>query len=179
MTRALSLAVLLFASLPAHAGSYTQSTFRAALANSSTAPDYVLIQIRGPDDQTERTVCTTANLFLGAIHIEYDLGYSEADQKRALEIALEQPKRSFIVRKKAATENLADYETPEALADVRRQFEGKKDSELLDREFIQSITSKRPDSAHRAFRDAVAHALLERGIGCKMGDIGDYLIPHL
>jgi len=178
MTRALSLAVLLFTSALAHAGSYTQSMFRAALANNSTAPDYVLIQVRGPDDRTNRIVCTTANLFLGAIHREYNLGYSEADEQRAVEIALKQPDRSFTFHKKAAIDNLADYETPEALADVRRQFEGKTDSELLARDFIQSITSKRPDSAHRAYREAVAHALLERGIGCKMGDIADYLIPH-
>jgi hypothetical protein len=153
--------------------------FRAALSNSSTSPDYVLIKVRGPNDQTERTVCTTGNAFLGAIHREYDLGYTEAGEKRALEIALEQPERSFTFHKKAAIDNLADYETPEVLADVRRQFVGKKDSELLDREFIQSITNKRPDARHIAYRDAVAHALLERGIGCTIGCESDVLFPHL
>ena len=179
MIRVLSLAVLIFASLLAHAGSYSQSMFRAALTNTSTSPDYVLIKIRGPDDQTERTVCTTANLFLGALHREYDLGYTEADEKRALEIALKQPERSFKFRKKAAIDNLADYETPEALADVREQFAGKKDSELLDRRFIHSITNKRADARHTAYRDAVAHALLERGIGCRQGCESDELFPHL
>jgi hypothetical protein len=178
MTRALLLAVLLFASLIAHAGSYSQSMFRAALTNSSTAPDYVLIQVHGPGDQPERTVCTTANLFLGAIHREFDLGYSEADEKRALEIALKQPERSFIFRKKAAIDNLADYETPESLVDVRRQFAGKKDSELLDREFINSIANT-SRASHKAYRDAVAHVLLERGIGCTMGCVSDELFPHL
>jgi hypothetical protein len=179
MTRILSLAVLIFAPLLAYAGSYTPSMFRVALSNGSTSPDYVLIKVRGPKDQTERTVCTAANFLLGAIHREYDLGYTEADRKRGLEIALEQPERSFTFRKKEAMDNLGDDETPEALADVRRQFEGKKDAELLDHEFINSITDKRPDSKHRTYRDAVAHALLERGIGCKMGCVTDELFPHL
>ena len=179
MTRPLSLAVLIFTQLLAHAGSYSEAMFYAALTNTSTEADYVLIKVRGPGDQTERTVCTTANLLLGAIHREYDLGYAEADERRALEIALKQPGRSFAFHKRAAISNLADHETPEALADVRRQFEGKKDSGLLDREFIQSITNKRPDTRHRAYRDAAAHALLERGIGCKMGCEFDELLPHL
>jgi hypothetical protein len=178
MTRALSLAVLVFASLLGHAGNYSQSMFRAALTNGSTAPDYVLIQVRGPGDQPERTVCTTANLFLGAIHREYDLGYTGADEKRALEIALKQPHRSFTFRKKAAVVNLADYETSEVLANVRRRFAEKKDSELLDREFINSIANT-SRASHKACRDAVAHALLERGIGCTMGCVSDELFPHL
>jgi hypothetical protein len=179
MARALSLVVLLFTSLLAHAGGYTRSMFCAALSNDSTAPDYVLIHVRGPGDQTNHTVCTTANFFLGAIHTEFDLGYTEAGEKRALDIALRQPESPFIFRKKAAMDNLANAETPEALADVRRQFEGKTDSELLDREFIYSITNERPQAKHLAYRDAVAHALLERGIGCTMGCVADQLSPHL
>jgi|ERR1051325_5942428 hypothetical protein len=179
MTRALSLLPLIVPSLLAHAGGYTQAMFLAALTNGSTEPEYVLIKVRGPDDQTERTVCTTENLLLGAIHREYDLGYTDADEKRAREIASKQPERLFTFRKKAAINNLADHETPEALADVRRQFAAKKDSELLDREFIHSITHKWRDARYRAYRDAVAHALLERGIGCKMGDEFDDLYPHL
>jgi len=176
---ALLLAVALLAGCATHVGSYSQSMFHAALANRSTSPDYVLIEVRRSDDQSKRTVCTTASFLLGAIHREYDLDYTEADEKRALEIALKQPERSFIFRKQAAMDNLVDYETPEVLADVRRQFEGKKNSELLDREFIMSITNQRSDARHTAYRDAVAHALLERGVGCKMGCEDDSLFPHL
>ena len=179
MVRVLSFLVLSYAALLAHAGSYSQSMFRDALANLSTAPDYVLIRIRSPNDGTERIVCTTANLLLGAIHREFGLAYTEADVKRATDIALQQPERLFTFRKKAALDNLADYETPKALADVRRRFAGKKDSELLNREFIRSIANRSPDAVHRAYRDAVAHALLERGIGCKMGCEFDELFPHL
>jgi len=179
MTYAASVVVLLFTSLLAHADTYSQSMFRAALANGSTSPNYVLIKVRGPGDKAEHTICTTSNLFLGAIHIEYELGYTRADEKRVSDIALKQPERSFKFRKKKAIANLADYETSEALADVRRQFAGKKDSELLDHEFIRSITNKSPEASHKAYRDAVAHALLERGIGCKMGDEFDELFPHL
>lgn len=171
--------IFAFSSLLARAGDYTQDMFRNALKNTSTAPDYVLITVRGPDDKAARTVCTTANLFLGAIHREYALDYSEASEKRAMEIALQQTNRSFKFQKEEAIKNLVDHGTPEALADVRRQFAGKKDTELLDQSFIRSITNKRPDAVHLAYRDAVAHALLERGIGCRMGDITDELYPQL
>jgi len=177
MTRILLL-LFLFTSFLARAGGYTQAMFRDAIANVSTSPDYVLIKVIGSEGQSERTVCTTANLFLGAIHLEYGLGYTEGDQKRACDIALAQPERSFTFHKKAAIDNLADHETPEALADVRKQFAGKKDSELLDDNFIRSVTSKPSSASHVAYRDAVAHALLERGIGCRMGDIADNLFPH-
>jgi hypothetical protein len=177
MTRALLL-IFVFTAFLARAGGYTDGMFRDALANISTSPDYVLIKVKSPEGQDERTVCTTANLFLGAIHLEYGLGYTEADQKRAFDIALHQPDRLFTFRKKEAIDNLADHETPEALADVRKQFAGKKDSDLFSRDFINSLTSKPSNASHNAYRDAVAHALLERGIGCRMGDLADNLFPH-
>ena len=178
MTRALPIVVLVFASLLAHAGSYSQSMFRAALTNTSTSPDYVLIKVRGPGDQTERILCTTANFLLGAIHREYDLGFTEAEQKQAIDIALIQPERLFIFRKQAAIDNLGDYETSKAVEYVHRQFAGKRDDELLNRDFINSIPNA-SRSGHKAYRDAVAHALLERGIGCKQGCESDDLWPHL
>jgi hypothetical protein len=176
MTRFLLL-TFVFTSFFARAGGYTQAMFRNALANHSTAPDYVLVKITGSEGKSERTVCTTANLFLGAIHLEYGLSYTEADEKRAIDIALQQPERSFTFHNKKAIDNLVDHETPEALADVRKQFVAKKDSDLFDHDFIDSL-SKPSTADHVAYRDAVAHALLERGIGCRMGDWADRLFPH-
>ena len=95
MRRALFFAILVCNSLPARAGSYSESLFARALANDSTAPDYVLITVVDPKTHAERTVCRTANLFFGAIHREYGLGYTEAEIKRAKAIALEQRDRVF------------------------------------------------------------------------------------
>jgi hypothetical protein len=175
------LRILLFLALSSsltRAGGYTQAMFRAALTNYTTSPDYVLITVRGPGDQTERTVCTTANFLLGAIDREHGLGSTELDQKRERDIALQTPECKFTFHKKAAIDNLADYETPEALAYVRRQFVGKTDAELVNRDYINSVVNA-SRASHNAYRDAVAHALLERGIGCKQGCESDELFPHL
>jgi len=177
MKRILLFTLLAANSASAQAAGYTNDRFRDALANRSTSPDYVLITVTTPGAK-ERTVCTTANFLLGAIHIEHGFSYSEHGEKRALGIALSQPDRSFTFTKPAAIRNLADYETPQALADARRRFAGKSDSQLLNPDLIESLTQRRSSTAHMAYRDAVAHALLERGIGCRMGCIADFLIPH-
>jgi hypothetical protein len=167
------------------AGTYTNDLFARALANDSTAPDYVLITVVDPKTREERSVCTTSNLFLGAIHREHGLGYADPDIKRAKAIALKQRDRRFVFTRKAALDNLADYATPEALAEVHKVFATKTDSQLFDEKLIQSLTDtprnmphKEAWARHQAYRDAVARVLLERGIGCTMGDIGDFLSPH-
>jgi len=177
MTRILLAALFIASSALARTSSYTDEMFRQALANRSTSPDYVLITVTTPG-AANRTVCTTANFLLGAIHTQYGFPYTEQGQQRALQTALQQPDRSFTFTKPAAIRNLADYETPDALGQVRRRFVGKSDSELLDRKFIDSLTQKHSTAAHMAYRDATAHALLERGIACRMGCIADFLIPH-
>jgi len=177
MTRIVFATFFILSSAFARAGSYTDEMFRQALANRSTSPDYVLITVTTPGGKP-RDICITANFFLGAIHREHGFSYSEDGQKRALAIALQQPNRTFMFTKPAAIHNLADYETSEALADVRRRFTSKSDSELLDRKFIDSLTQKHSMAGHMAYRDATAHALLERGIECRMGCIADFLIPH-
>ena len=177
MKRIAFATLFILSSAIARADSYTNEMFRQALANRSTSPDYVLITVTTSGGKP-RAICTTANFLLGAIHREHGFSYSEDGQKRALAIALQQPNRTFTLTKSAAIHNLADYETSEALADVRRRFAGKSDSELLDRKFIDSLTQKRSTAAHMAYRDATAHALLERGISCQMGCIADFLIPH-
>jgi hypothetical protein len=98
--------------------------------------------------------------------------------KRAKAIALNQRDRCFVFTRKTALNNLADYATRKTLADVHRRFAGKTDSQLLDCGFIESLVPTDPEAAHLAYRDAVARSLLERGIGCKMGDIADFLMPH-
>jgi hypothetical protein len=167
------------------AGTYTDDLFARALANVSTAPDYVLITLVDPQTHAERTVCTTANLFLGAIHREYGLGYTDADVNRAKAIALKQRDRRFVFSRQAALDNLPDYATPEALAEVHKIFGTKSDSELLEGKLVESLTVARRDLPHKeavarhlAYRDAVARTLLERGIGCTMGDAVDSLHPH-
>jgi hypothetical protein len=185
MHRSVFCALVLCSVFAARAGSYTDDLFARALENESTAPDYVLISVIDPDTHTKRIVCTTANLFLGAIHREHGLGYTEADRKRAKEIALNQRGRIFVFRNKTALANLSDYATPEALSEVQKIFATKSDSELLDGKLVESLTVCRPDlpykeavARHNAYRDAVARSLLERGIGCKMGDFVDALYPY-
>ena len=184
MRRAVFIALCLFAA-SARGGSYRYELFARALENLSTSPDYVLITVVDPKTHAERTVCTTANLFLGAIHREHGLGYAEADIRRAMAIALHQRDRRFLFTRKAALDNLADYATPQALADVRKVLATKTDSQLLHENTAQSLTEvpddmprKQAIARHNAYRDAVARVLLERGIGCTMGDWADTLSAH-
>jgi hypothetical protein len=167
------------------AGQYNDHLFRQALSNDSTAPDYVLITAMDSTTHTRRTICTTANALLGALHREYSIGYDAVGQKRIKEIALRQSNRVFSFKKRDAAENLVDHSTSEALAEVRRLFAAKTDGELFDQKLIDSLTVFRRDlpyeqaeARHTAYRDAVARALLQRGVGCTMGCVTDNLTPH-
>jgi imidazolonepropionase-like amidohydrolase len=178
------LILLLAKAATAVDGEYNDELFYRALLNSGCcAPDYVLITVVNPKTHAKRTVCTTANLLLGALIREHNLLFEHDAQQRAAEIALRQPNREFTFTDAKAEQNLADYETLEALAEVRRLFATKTDSELLSGKLIESLTivrrsSKEADARHLAYRDAVAHILLERGIGCTQGDYTDALMPH-
>jgi hypothetical protein len=53
----------------------TQAAFEAALQDTSTAPQFIAITVVNDDSGQAMSGCITANLFLGAMHKEYDLGY--------------------------------------------------------------------------------------------------------
>src|SRR6185295_17580104 len=105
--------------------------YRRALEDNTTAPLYVLISLHDDATGSEREVCVSAPFLLGAIHIEYELGYDEADIRKALEIATSQPGRVFSFNERARA-NFPPLYSAEAVAAVRQRLESMSDQELRE-----------------------------------------------
>ena len=193
MTR-LVLAALVFAVATAHAESrYTQQMFRRGLHEPgvlvTTAPLFVLITLRDPSNGAERAAAVPGPFLLGAIATEYRLKLRKTisredewkalaeQQQKELQIALSHRDRVFVFRNRKARSNVEPRYTPSMLADVRRALSGRSRKEILraaraNESWLHQIyTSKTEGMASLAYRDAVAHALLERGILVGHGDV--------
>jgi hypothetical protein len=157
---------------------YTESMYRQAIVEQSTAPLYVLFTLHDPKMGQDKVVCTTANFLLGAIHIEYGLDYDEAGEKRGLAIVLQQPGHRFTFTKRKALRNLESGDTPQILAEARHYLKSMSDAQIrqnianqkLDR-WCERVQTRQWDSCQAA----IAHVLLERGL---LVGHGDY-VPEL
>lgn len=153
---------------------YTEAMYRRALENRSTAPSYVLISLR--EKETERPTCIPAPFLLGAIQIEKHLDYNEQGEAQTLAIALSQPGRAFSFSDPEALRNVQPRYSSGTLEEVQALLAQKSDSELRvevgrsDGWLHQRYRSKEPFSHAAAYRDAIAHVLLERGIAVGIGD---------
>jgi hypothetical protein len=195
MTRFLVVALLLSVATAQAATRYTQEMFRRGVQQAQTlgaiGPLYVLITLRAPGSNAERDAATPAPFLLGAIDIENDLDFPDPEhppkndneiraklQRNELQIALSQPDRVFLFRKPRARKNVEPRYTPAILAQARQQLSGRSRDEIIAaararESWLHRIyTSKRDLASFRAYRDAVAHALLERGI--LVGQRDDY-----
>ena len=137
-----------------------KASFDAAIDNRSTSPGYVRFTLIDAQRKTERVSCTTANLFLGAIHREHDLPYDEAGIKAAQGIA------------KASTEHKFTFSKPDALANGLVSFSNdqlvsaRKQVEHLSEQAIKGGLPETDPSS----RNAIACALIERGFSPKQAD---------
>ncbi len=176
LTLCLLTVVLLCA--PAHgaeppapvASRYTVAMFRKAVAHSTTAPYYVLLSIRDGRDGSTRMVCTDAPFLLGALHREHALGWDEAGRREALTLALASEDFTFTLSKPDALANVSAHYSPEVLAEVRQRLRTRTDAQLRRAKTLEPIYVEKTGPAWRAYRDATAHVLLERGILCGHGD---------
>ena len=75
----------IFASEALGGGVFMQSpeSFEAAIRNLSTSPSYVLVTVVDARTESAQSICTSAPFLVGAIHLEYGLGYDEAGQMKA------------------------------------------------------------------------------------------------
>jgi hypothetical protein len=191
MTRVL-LVTLFFTVATARAASeYTREMFRRGLYEPgvlvTSAPLFVLITLRDPDSGAERAAAVPGNFLLGAIDMEYHLkprktskqdeGKALAElQQKELEITLSQPNRVFVFRNRRARNNVEPRYTPVILAEVRRAVAAKSRKDLVratraNESWLHRIYESKRDAIESfAYRDAVAHALLERGILVGHGD---------
>jgi hypothetical protein len=140
---------------------------------------FVLVNVRGPSGKLEESVCVSANLLLGAIHMQCRLGYDDAGNARALNIALEAKNRTFTFTRKDAYDNVKPGYTREQLVEVRKRLSGLTRSQMkkqLSDPYgeIHGIYAR--PSGH-IYHDAVAHFLLENGILVGANDRTDMLMP--
>lgn len=175
------LFALVAASVIANPGGVVQSqtSFEAAVANASTAPSYVLITVVDDGLKTQRSTCTTVNLLLGAIHREYGLEYDAKGVAAAKRIALANQSHVFHFSKAEALKNVPSYFTDDDLRSVRSKLATLTVEQLRDgfstSGTLHSIYQDQPGERHRAYRDAAACVLIERGLSPGHGDVSDQL----
>ena len=146
--------------------SYTDSMYRRALENESTAPSYVLVSLRDPATGSERVGCIPAPFLLGAIHVEYRFAFDDAGSRQALAQALKQRDRLFSFADPRARANVQPLYSPEVLSQTRERLSTVSDAQLREEARRQGF-----DGFNAADRDAVAHVLLERGILVGIADL--------
>lgn len=152
---------------------YTHAMFVHALENNSTAPDFALFTVIDDRGKTERLGCTDARFLMGALHMEFALPSDKDGQQRAHALAYNQSDRVFHFSNPDALDNVKPRYSINQLNSMRAAIAGRPDSDVLDKAFIQRLFSQ--DSS---LRDALAHALLERGVNCFRGCIGGDLTPY-
>ena len=153
-------------------GAYTYQLFKAGLDENlevNGSPHYVLIRI-GPQS---RFVCVQGSFLEGAIHFEYNLPFDAKGTLAARGIAKKHWNKPFTFRNAKALKNVEPTYSEENLKFARKEVTriiGTKNA-VSSREariltgLVYSDMDRVEDFARvEAYRDALAYALLERGI---------------
>jgi hypothetical protein len=153
---------------------YTDRMFRRALEEAgSTSPLYLLFTFNDPVKHTRRIVSVPATGLLGAIHFEYQLDFDTAGRIKAASIAASQPRHEFTFHSRKALHTVRPYYSEAILAEVRQRLARRSNEQLIQDGMLYTehphyklgeIYDKRDTDSYNAYRDATAHALLERGI---------------
>ena len=152
---------------------YTNSMYRKAILNESTAPLYVLFTLHDSKTGEDRVACTTGNFLVGAIHMEYGLDYDKAGEKRGFEIALQQSYHRFTFTKTKTLRNLEPADTPEMLAKAREYLKNMSDVQIrqgIANQALDDLCDRTPIRQWESCQAAIAHVLLERGMLVGHGD---------
>lgn len=146
----------------------SSESFEAAIRNNSTSPSYVLIYTTDDEARQHKPTCTTATFLLGAIRREYALGYGTADVSKAAEIALASSGRIFHFQQRLALNNIVVKYSGSDLA-AAREFLAPFSKKELQTKFASVRGEHRLEIGGYA-RDAIACALVERGLSPKLAD---------
>jgi hypothetical protein len=174
ITAWLTSIALMSSSLSAAEPIQSQQSFEAAIRDQSTAPLYVLITVVDDRSKSQRLTCTTSNLLLGAIYREYGLRYDKDGKIEAERIAFGNRAHVFHFSKPKALKNIPVYFHENDLRAIRSKL-ASLSIEQLRSGFsatgeLHSIYQVTPWKRHRAYRDATACALIERGLSPGLGD---------
>ncbi len=157
--------------------------FMCAVTYPTTAPKYVLVVVANgrTGESYERAI--TATGLLGAIHREYGISYKKGGRDSSLRIALASRDRRFVFTVDSALAQVMPTYTQDVLDTVRKILLPLSPAEIQD-----GFSIRRDGRLHRiydlraerwAYRDAVAHVLLERGIPCgRDGSTGGIYIDN-
>jgi hypothetical protein len=166
-----ALAFLLISCVTASAASkYTDRMFRRAIVEETTSPFYLLFTLHDPKTGRDRVVCTVSNGLVGAIHSEHHLGFDDDGQKAARQIALKTPLHRFTFTTRKALENGRPNYSERILDEVRPLVARLSPTQLKRLNPLSEIYEKKDQDVYNAYRDATAHAMLERGILVYMDD---------
>ena len=138
-----------------HEPRQSDASFAAAIGNQSTAPSYVLITEIDVNTGKTRQTCVTANLLMGAIHRENELGFDAEDQMTALHIALTTPDHVFRFTKRKALENIPHYYSDEELAEVRDALKPLSKAQLVDAASREAALNNLKAMPHNARRGSL------------------------
>jgi hypothetical protein len=177
----ISIGILILISVCTYADeSKSYELFVRAIENNSTAPNYVLITVVNDKTKEARLICTEAPFLLGAIHRELQISYEAAGVCKVITLALSQKDRVFHFSRKDALKNIQPPYNEKNLAEMRVALKHLSDEEIrkgftgygkeLDKLYIDL-----PGDLYRAYRSAIAHVLLERGLLPRRGCIAGYL----
>lgn len=170
LMRAALVLLLINCATASAASKYTDRMFRRAVVEDSTSPFYLLFTLHDPKTGADRVVCSVGSGLVGAIHFEHHLDFDDAGQKAARQIALTMPGHRFTFTSRKALRNVQPYYSERVLAEVRLLVARLSPGQLKRLNPLSDIYDKKNQDAYHAYRDATAHAMLERGILVYMDD---------
>lgn len=156
-------------------GSYTYNMFRIGLDEESavtSAPHFILIRL-GEGYHESRVICLPSSFLENAIHSEYKIPYTIRGVERARNIAKSNWNKVFVFRNREACKNVQPRYDARTLESAREQVAkvaastnslSKHQIVTLEKSIDDRINKNEDTESVLAFRDALAHALLERGI---------------
>jgi hypothetical protein len=153
-----------------------EANFEEALLDHSTSPYYVKIKLTDLTSGKSIDTCITANLFLGALHIEHAYPYTAAGIKAVQTFAISSRSRAFSFRSRKALENMPWHPSKAELSSGTAFVSGKPSLALRpDRlaVFYKGGVRERERMA------AIACALLDRGLKPRLADLsGDLYVQE-
>ena len=152
------------------ASKYSDWMFRKAVLTDSTSPFYLLFVLHDPKTGADRTICTEGNGLVGAIHFEHHLEFDQAGNKAAQRIALTTPGHRFTFTSEKALHTVKPLYSERVLEEVRLLVARLSPEQLKRLNPLSDIYNKKDLDEYNAYRDATAHAMLERGILVYMDD---------
>jgi hypothetical protein len=151
------------------------SYFKNAIEDESTSPYFIVITVVNDSTGNAQTLCTTANFFLGAIHIEYAIPYDSSGERVAELIVLSNHSRIYHFAKRASLDNIPITYDSTILNQAREKL-----STMTDPRHGRAFDSKpvvfKPPEGLEKYPDAVAHVLVESGFRVRRADVTGQLL---